>query len=135
MANTFAIVDSEYERHVIQKEIRDRTKECHVPRCWSLKDESDKGEIYLDRTMHADESENPRGRHVQMRRYLFYVAYGFVPVRRKMTMRCGNTRCINPSHVKVRAWEPSARQIAKLLKLGWLSAKDAHDWYYAEEPI
>jgi len=130
MADSFSTVDSDYEAVLIHKEIRDRTVECMVPRCWPLKYDADDGQMYLDRNMNMTTNDKPKGRHVQMRRYLFLRAFGFVPARRRLMMRDSCKKgCVNPLHVKVRAWSPAPEQIQKFIKKGWISGKDAHDWY------
>lgn len=128
MANTFNIQTYRGRSPTakrIFKEIRDRCIECDVPRCWTLKNENDKGQLYLDKKIDADE----RGRCVQMRRYLFLLIYDAVPDRRQIIMRCGNSRCQNPAHAKVRDWPVTSETVAELIKLNWLTKEQAKEWY------
>jgi hypothetical protein len=140
MARSFAI-DSEAEVSFIDKEIRDRTLECRVPRCWLLKYPNDKGTLYLDRHTNVVENKKPKGKHVTIRRYLFYMFYGFVPDRHKLTPLCeGGSLCVNPAHMTFKTWNPRPDQIQKLIKARWLSAADAQKWFLGdvattEQPI
>jgi hypothetical protein len=66
---------------------------------------------------------------IQIRRYLFYVAYDYVPDRRKLLALCGNYRCCNPGHMTYKGQVMSPKKIAWFIDKGWLSVKDAHKWH------
>jgi hypothetical protein len=108
--------------------IRDRVKKCNVPQCWELKD-PDEDRLYLSRV----ETMDRKGRHVQLRRLLFYLEYGFVPRRRVITMYCGNNGCINPAHMKAKGFEPPKDHIIDQIKRNpnILTFDQANKWQLA----
>jgi hypothetical protein len=128
MAKSFSMIDSEVNKHLLQKDIRDRTKECFVPRCWPLLDDDDGGQLYLSREM----VEGGKGQFVQIRRYLFWLVYEYIPDRRKLVMLCNNHRCVNPAHATYKRFSMTPQKIARNIDKGWLSVKDAKKWYNFE---
>ena len=132
MANTFNIETyggrSSTSKRIF-REIRDRCIECDVPRCWPLRDEHDKGQLYLGKSIDAD----GKGRCVQMRRYLFLLIYDAVPDRRQLIQRCKTPRCQNPAHMKVRDWPIRREDIQKMIDMNWLSREKAKEWYDYEK--
>jgi hypothetical protein len=128
MADSFRIKeDRDYYKTQLRKQVRDRTKECYVPRCWELKDKKDKGAIYLHRKI----TKPPR--HVQLRRLLFLRAWDEVPDGHRLTMRCGNDRCINPTHATYPGFWPHADIVHKLIDKMWLTDEEAKDWFFTYE--
>lgn len=75
-------------------------KKCNTPQCWPLADPGC-DQIYLSKF----ETFDRKGRHVQTRRLLFYLEYGFDPNRRVIRMLCGNKNCINPAHMTIKLFE------------------------------
>jgi hypothetical protein len=90
-------VDTDDFRYRIKKLV----KECNVPKCWELKDPSD-NRIYLSRF----ETIDRKGRYVRLRRLLFFLEYKEDPEHRIISMRCENTNCLNPAHMRVKGFEP-----------------------------
>lgn len=127
IADTFGVRDTELNSRRLQKDVRDRLIECYVPRCWLLKGE-DNGQMYLDRKMHDGDG----GKWVQIRRYLFWVAYDYVPDRRKLTVLCDHQRCQNPAHVTYKGLVVPPKKIAWFIDKGWLSISDARRFYNFE---
>lgn len=116
----------------LTKQIRDRAEVCYVADCWPLKDPNDKGSIYLPKKFLVSSSSESikKQRRVQIRHILFQIAYGEVlPIGRLTRMRCSNNRCINPAHIKVANWQPSYGAVRKMLNNGWLTEKQADEWF------
>ncbi len=128
MSDTFNIKLTEYTKRRLYKEIRDRVIDCFEPRCWLIKDPNDIGQIYLDRNIVA----GGEGRYVQIRRLTFLMFYGWVPDRRRITMRCQN-RCVNPAHARVIRFNPSPDDVHTFIDDKWLSVEDARKWYFSGE--
>lgn len=72
-------------------------RKCNTPQCWLIAD-PDTDRIYLSR----NETLDRKGRHVQLRRLLFYLEYGFDPKRRVVKMLCNKNNCINPAHMTIK---------------------------------
>jgi hypothetical protein len=116
----------------LTKQIRDRAEVCYVADCWPLKDPHDKGSIYLPKKFLVSSSSESiqKQRRVQIRHILFQIAYEEVlPVGRLTRMRCGNNRCLNPSHIKVANWQPKYGAVRKMLHQGWLTQEQADEWF------
>ena len=121
------IKENDYAKKRLFKEIRDRVIDCWEPRCWRMKDDDDIGQIYLD----SSTIVGGVGRCVQIRRLLFLLGYGFVPDRRKIVMRCGNSKCVNPAHAMVKRFNPEIEKIHEFIdEKCWLSEEDAKIWYF-----
>lgn len=129
MVTTFTINQEVFHNPSVEKSffksVRDRINECQVPRCWILKDPADKGSIYLPRQFFYDR----RGRRVQIRQALFQVTYREpAPIGRTIQMACGNTRCVNPAHMKVAGWEPSWAALNEVMG-HWITEPEAKKWH------
>lgn len=126
MANIFRIRPGISEAtHVrIKKEIRDRVDGCFTGDCWTLKDDEDRGQIYLEKKMVAG-----GGRYVQIRRYLFLVTWKYLPDRRKLIPRCHNARCVNPGHMYYKGFKPPYDIVTNLISVGWLDEQEVKQWY------
>ena len=110
----------------LAKQIRDRCDVCYVPRCWSLKDPKDKGQIFLSKKYLKGE----KWRKAQIRHVLFQIVYGQpVPVGRVIRMCCGNTRCVNPGHMTVAGWKPTWAAIHTMIGNNWLTEEQAERWH------
>lgn len=105
--------------------VRDRTNECKVPRCWTLKDPRDKGGIYLTKHFFNER----RGRQVQIRQVLFQLVYQEpAPIGRAIQMACGDKRCVNPMHMKVAGWQPPWPVLEKYMGI-WITRSQAEQFY------
>ena len=127
MADIFRVAYSERENARIRKEIRDRVDGCFAPNCWTLKDVTDSGQIYLDRNM----VDGGKGRYVQIRRLLFLTTWKTLPDRRKLVMYCHNYRCVNPAHARYKGFKPPYDIVSNLINVGWLLEEQAKRWYTA----
>ena len=113
----------------ITKQIRDRCDKCYVADCWTLKNENDKGQIYVSKKL----TTNGKPRKAQIRQFLFFVVYGEAPpVGRVIRMACGNNRCVNPGHMRVVGWRHPWDAISHLIETGWLTKEQAEKWFSAE---
>lgn len=110
------------------KRISSRVDGCRTPHCWELKDEED-GQIYLDRKRVDTATGGKRGRYVQIRRLLFLVSWGVILPGRKITMRCGNTKCVNPAHARMKGVPAEYGQIQMLINSKYLTEDQAKMWY------
>lgn len=110
----------------VMQEIIERVDNCGLPVCWTLKDSSDNGQIYLSKAVSGIKPQR-----VQIRRYLFARVYGDAPGRRKLTRRCKTEGCLNPAHMKAKGFEPSKDGLKRLFREGWLTPEQYTE-YYAE---
>jgi hypothetical protein len=124
MADTFRLVDDEATAKLIWKELARRIDGCREPRCWILKDDED-GQIYLDK----DKMEDGKGRYVQIRRLLFLTTYRTLPPGRKITMRCGESRCVNPAHAKAKGVPVEYELAREFMTARWITEEQAEKWY------
>jgi hypothetical protein len=123
MADSFAIKDNERTRRRLYKVIRERVEGCFEPRCWLLRDKNDIGQLYIDRKTSMD----GKGRFVQIRRLLYYIAYGEVPDMHRIDMRCANPkRCVNPAHARVKGTQ---QDVSKCLERGWITLDQVNEYY------
>ena len=58
-----------------------------------------------------------------------WLAYEYIPDRRKLVMLCRNHRCVNPAHATYKRFQMTPQRIAKNIDKGWLSVSDAKKWY------
>jgi hypothetical protein len=130
MADAFELALNEEIKKDLLFRIRPRMKECNVPRCWELVDPTDDS-LYLSRF----ETLDRKGRHVQLRRLLWYLEYGFCPRRRVITMNCENKNCYNPAHMRVKGWTPEyvdvMNQISRPNRI--LTLEQAQKWHQQAE--
>jgi hypothetical protein len=125
MADTFAIKPDKGTRNRIRKVIAARIEGCYHPRCWTLKDTEDTGQLYLGKKLIV----GGHGRYVQIRRVLYYLAYGEVPDMKRITMRCGNNKCCNPAHTKVKG---QSHDVVVDLERKMITLDQIHDLYLHE---
>ena len=120
---SFKVSPADNER--LKKHIQSRVIGCEEPRCWELKDEDDQGTIYLERHITGD-----IGRYVPIRRYLWVLTYER-PLRhkRKIMMRCGNSRCVNPAHMKVKGFDEPYKVVFDMVADKWLTLEQLQKWY------
>ena len=131
MADMFRFIDHDDDK-AFWKRISMRVDGCRTPFCWELKDGED-GHIYLDRKRVDTGTGGSRGRYVQIRRLLFLISWGIVLPGRKITMRCGNVRCVNPAHARMKGVPAEYSRVQLLINQKWLTEEQAKEWY-AEVP-
>ena len=102
MVQSFNLAPRDEIKKDLHFRIRDMVegRKCNTPQCWPLIDPNT-DRIYLSRF----ETLDRKGRHVQLRRLLFYLEYGFDPKRRIVMMLCGNPACINPAHMTMKGFD------------------------------
>jgi hypothetical protein len=110
----------------ILRQIRTKARGCGFPDCWPLREPIKVNEkIYL----RSKDLEKKKGGKVQVRRVLYNLEYHNLPLKR-ITMVCGNEKCCNPAHMRIRGWEEEANeQIVSQIEKGWLRPEDAEKWF------
>ena len=94
-----------------------------------LKDPADDGQINLKGRL----VKGGKRERVQLRRLLFLMKYGELPLGRIITMRCEDKQCINPAHMKVKGFEPSYRKVYEMIEDKILTVEQAREWFAEEE--
>jgi hypothetical protein len=127
MANIFRLRPGlSDQNHVrIRKELRDRIDGCFTSGCWVIKDEEDTGQLYLSSKV----IDAPHGRYVQIRRYLFLTTWYTLPDRRKLFSYCETPRCVNPTHVTYKGFQPPYSRVTELIECEWISEDEVKKWY------
>lgn len=102
MVESFGLAPRDDVKKDLHFRIRDMVegRKCNTPQCWQLVD-PDSDQIYLSKS----ETFDRKGRHVQLRRLLFYMEYGFDPKRCVVKMLCKTHGCINPAHMTIKNFE------------------------------
>lgn len=106
--------------------IRTKVTGCVSPHCWEVNDPTNVNEkIYLG----PKETGRKKGYYASVRRVLFLWEYDMLPMT-KIYMTCGNSKCVNPAHARVKNFEKQLseyipRQIEELK----LYPDDAKEWF------
>ena len=114
------------DKERILRAIKTKAKGCGFPGHWVLRDPVKSNELMWLRGKDLDKKH---GKKVPVRRVLYYLTYKGLPLKR-IEMRCGNDRCINPTHMRIRGWEDEANErIEEQIDKGYLRPEDAEKYF------
>ena len=110
----------------ILRNIKAKAKSCGYPTHWLLREPV---KVNEQMWLRAKDVDKRRGERVQVRRVLYSLTYKSLPLKR-ITMVCGDDRCINPAHMRIRGWEDEANEfIDEQIEKGWLDPTDAKEYF------
>lgn len=115
------------DRARIIRKIRTKARGCGFPDCWPLREPAKSNELMW---LRAKDVDKRKGRHVPVRRVLYYLEYKTLPLK-QITMICeGGQTCINPAHMRIRGFESECNDhIESQIEKGWLRPEDAERWF------
>jgi hypothetical protein len=110
----------------IKQKIRTKVRGCGLPQHWLLREPIKSNEVLWLRPKIRG---RVRGKQVQVRRVLYYLEYGGMPLK-AVTMVCRVRNCVNPAHMRVTGFEAECNQkIERQIERGWLRPEEAENWF------
>jgi hypothetical protein len=114
------------DKNRIKRKIRSKVDGCGFPNHWIIREPLKSNEKLWLRPRDLD---TQRGKQVQVRRVLYYIEYGGLPLK-EITIICGEKRCVNPAHMRVSGFEKECNvHIEDQIEKGWLYPDDAEQWF------
>lgn len=125
------VVTAHADTKRLREEIKTKAKGCNSPLCWTLREPvSSNSKIWLKPKEVGVNSK--KGKWVSVKRLLFFLEYEQLPLK-NIYNACGNKKCINPAHMRMRGWEGDLMftdMIPYHIDKKWLYPDDAEHWYH-----